>query len=281
MLLNEDVLSKTAGVVILFNSSEKSLKNILTYLPQINRLYIVDNSIETPFWIGDLLKYEDVEYIPLYNNKGVAFALNLGASRAILHGYKYLLTMDDDTYVGKGYVEHIFKFFNNYNFRENVSLISANHSKKKGIAYNEVSITMTSGNILNLDVYKKIGPFDEKLFIDHVDHEYCLRSISKGYKIIELTELQIFHELGALKKFRFPKFKITYHSPIRGYYSVRNGLYVFLKYFMKVPKISLLILKLIMIETCKILILDRKYERIKYILFALFDFSVGKFGRYE
>ena len=34
---------------------------------------------------------------------------------------------------------------------------------------------MTSGNLLNLKIAEKIGDFEEKLFIDEVDHDYCYR----------------------------------------------------------------------------------------------------------
>ena len=52
---------------------------------------------------------------------------------------------------------------------------------------------MTSGSFLNLKVYKEAGPFVDKLFIDYVDFEYCLRLKKKGFKIYKLNNTYMQH----------------------------------------------------------------------------------------
>ena len=49
-----------------------------------------------------------------------------------------------------------------------------------------------------------IGAFDESLFIDRVDTDFCLRARRKGMVIIQSPAV-LFHSLG----------RITYHEPLR------------------------------------------------------------------
>lgn len=59
---------------------------------------------------------------------------------------------------------------------------------------------ITSGTLLNLSLFQKIGGFDENLFIDAVDHEYTIKSLLTGYKIIQFPCIQLTHQIGTLVK---------------------------------------------------------------------------------
>ena len=85
---------KIAGVVVLYNPTEDVLDNIESYLCDIDRLYIIDNSIESH---QNMFKDSKITYIPLMQNKGIAYALNEGAKHAIEDSFEYLLTLDQDS----------------------------------------------------------------------------------------------------------------------------------------------------------------------------------------
>ena len=103
---------------------------------------------------------------------------------------------------------------------------------------------MTSGNLVNLDAFRQVGPFMDELFIDSVDHEYCIRLQINGYKVIQLNGVLLEHTLGERRKhlfiyplnfFKKNKSIVSYkivnnHNYIRKYYMVRNRLYVSRKY---------------------------------------------------
>ena len=55
---------------------------------------------------------------------------------------------------------------------------------------------MTSDNIINLDIYKKIGGFKDWLFIDGIDIEYCMSLHNNNYKILRIDTIEIDHNLG-------------------------------------------------------------------------------------
>jgi rhamnosyltransferase len=57
---------------------------------------------------------------------------------------------------------------------------------------------MTSGNLIHLTAHKIIGGFNEKLFIDYIDHEYCPRLHINGFSVIRANKAMLFHKVGDL-----------------------------------------------------------------------------------
>lgn len=85
-----------AGVVVLYNPDPIVIQNIQSYLPFLYVLYVIDNSESPNMNIVEQLRElgEKIKYIALGENRGVAYALNLGATLAIESGADWLLTMD-------------------------------------------------------------------------------------------------------------------------------------------------------------------------------------------
>lgn len=50
----------------------------------------------------DFSYMKKIQYIPLYDNKGLAVALNVGCRKAAQLDYEYVLTMDQDSYFDSG-----------------------------------------------------------------------------------------------------------------------------------------------------------------------------------
>nr|HPJ21580.1 hypothetical protein [Clostridia bacterium] len=102
--------------------------------------------------------------------------------------------------------------------------------------YEDINWCITSGAITNIPVLKKLGGFDEDMFIDLVDFEYCLRLGESGYRIIRANGFVLKQRLGDLFEKHIGKRRIfvTNHSPMRVYYYSRNLLYCSGKYPEKV-----------------------------------------------
>lgn len=276
---------KVAGSVVLYNSSFACIDVIQTYYSQIDRLFVIDNSdIPNKKLVEALIGYRKIQYIANNGNQGIANALNRAASLALADGYTYLLTMDDDSMAPPSLVSEMLNFLNEYTDKERVGIISVAHSQpeSKSKSYKKVPFTMTSGNLLNLDIYKIIGEFREDFFIDHVDHEYALRLKIHNYDIIELANLKLFHNLGILKKVNLFSYSISFvsHSPTRLYYLVRNGIYIIRKYFWQQPNLCLLIFALNFKESLKSMLLeDEKLKRLFFVIKAIKDGIIGKLGK--
>jgi GT2 family glycosyltransferase len=55
---------------------------------------------------------------------------------------------------------------------------------------------MTSGNIVNLDAYEKVGGWKDWMFIDCVDTDFCMNLHKHGYKVLRLNKVIMEHHLG-------------------------------------------------------------------------------------
>ncbi|MEE3343283.1 MAG: glycosyltransferase [Bacilli bacterium] len=236
---------KLAGVVVLFNPSNLVLDSINTYIDDVDVLYAVDNSSVDN---SELFKNKKIRYVANMDNLGIARALNIGADMAINDGYKYLLTMDQDSKFENKGVYKLKQMIINYSknkilidkFGSNVNKIGLyspvhvinNDPSIMGISndkYDSPINVMTSGNIINLDSYKKIGGFKDWFFIDCVDFDYCLNLRKNGYEIIRNNSIVLNHELGSfVEKKIFGKIYTTFeHNYIRRYYIVRNRHYLY------------------------------------------------------
>lgn len=274
---------KLAAVVVWYNPEHNEKDNIKSYLRYIDKLYIVDNSKKEN-------KYENnakIKYIYNGDNLGIATALNIGAKEAIKDKYDWLLTMDQDTCFKKDDVQKIFEYIKTNNVSD-VGIVSPWHNTKLHISKpkekEEYPIdVMTSGNFLNLDIYKKIGGFRDEYFIDGIDIEYCLRLRKNHYKILRLNDFSIDHNLGNIEYKRFFKkeFLCLNHDYLRVYYRVRNYNYIKEEYYDIAPKFCDILVKVKALIWCIIFYEKDKYKKIRSIWYAKRDFRKKIYGKYN
>ena len=275
---------KVAGAVILYNSKVDVIENISTYIQQVNRLYVIDNSdVKNYELINELNSIPSINYISNNGNQGIANALNVAANQAIQQGFSFLLTMDDDSKAPYDMIDRLSCFVNEYIDPARIGIVSVAHKYSNSPdVYNKVNFTMTSGNLLNLNAFKQVGGFNENLFIDYVDHEYNLRLLLDNYLIYEIKDLKLNHRLGAMKKTKLFFINIDYisHSPKRLYYLFRNSIYIFRTYIYIRPDLCLEIFWPTFKEVTKSIILeDQKGIRISYLWKALKDGFKGSLGK--
>ena len=178
--------------------------------------------------------------------------------------------MDQDSFFKNNFELFLKKLEKNKKLLKDCVIISPYHLVKFGkeILLNEhekisfVNAVMTSGNIINLKLSKRVGEFEEKLFIDEVDHEYCYRINEKKLKIARLNDVYLSHNLGEITKKFF--IKSTNHNYLRRYYITRNKLYLQKKY----PSLKKVYIKSIIKDLIKILLVQRLLDsRLQVLLF--------------
>lgn len=280
---------KIAGVVVLYNPNESVIENVKSYAQQIDTLYVVDNSEEIPRGIVEQIKkIKKVVYISNGDNFGVAKALNIGAEKSMEQGFDLLLTMDQDSKATPNMVSKMLECIKGKDM-SSVGLISPFHLHKKTLKIpkeepcQEVLTVMTSGNLLSLNAYQKVGSFMEELFIDHVDHEYCLRLNLNGFRVIQANNAILYHCLGRIStcKLLFREINFVLHDPIRSYYKTRNGFYVANKYKKIYPEFYRRFLKLFIKDIVKIFLLKNdRLKNLRMIIRGYNDFRRGLLGSF-
>ena len=276
---------KIAGVVTLYNPTDEDIKNISTYIDDIDRLYIIDNTEGKDNKVR-IPKNKKIKYLFKNENVGVATALNLGAKMAIEEGYKYLLTMDQDTTFKPGVLDKLKEVIKEQDMK-NIALVTPWHNtklldKKPKEEYDDPHDVMTSGNILNLDIYQKIGGFKDWMFIDGIDIEYCLNLRKHGYKIVRVVKAEIEHNLGDIKYKHFlgKEYICNNYSPIRRYYIMRNNHYIFDMYKDFEPSTCWRILEQKPSMKAILLFENQKYKKLRNYMRGLRDYKKGIKGKY-
>ena len=211
---------KICSVTIWYNPDEVCANNIHTYNTFVEKCYIIDNSIsDNSALISDI---PNAIYISNKENLGIAKALNIGCSKAVEDGFEWCLTMDQDSSWDKVNLQKYIEYVINNISNKNVSFAPnyINETTKTEIL--NINRCISSGNIIKLDIWQKIGMFYEPFFIDEVDYEFCYRLKENNYDIIQFQDVHMNHNLGDNKKHFFP---MLCHSGVRLYYMYRNSLY--------------------------------------------------------
>ena len=237
----------TIGMV-LFNPDnvERLYSAINSALNQVEKIYIFDNSTEIKKY-----KFSDsVIYISEHKNKGIAYAINQIMKKAQLDGYEWVVTMDQDSVLPDNIINAYSKHLNEV---PNLAIICPqvidyrrSYMKiKEEAAAEYVDFCITSASCTRISAWERIGGYDDWLFIDLVDNDFCKRITASGYRILRLNDFVLDQEFGKIvpKSERVQKFwnavaevlhndnwgKFGYSkfvNPTRVYYTCRNVIYV-------------------------------------------------------
>jgi rhamnosyltransferase len=270
---------KLGGVLILYHPDIGVLSNILTYISDLDQLIVLDNSEHIHQDIADKIRSMDkTVYIPFHENRGISYALNYALK--INYSFKYMMTMDQDSYFPTGEVRKYKEQIENCH-ELGAAVYAVNIGKKSTLpSVRPIWRTVTSGSVVDTDIAGRIGGFDENLFIDEVDHEYCYRAQKNGFKILQFTNICMHHKIGdPIRKVIFGRvFIIHSHNPVRKYYIVRNHIYVMKKY----KNIRWGYAKNLFRLFFKTLIMEKnKKLKVLYMVRGIRDGIVGKYGKYD
>lgn len=242
---NEKVI---AGVVLFNPELQRLEENICALLKQVDEIVLMDNHSANEDEIrGVSEKYSKIVWIRLNQNYGIAYALNEIMRYANKESVDWVLTMDQDSIADKNLVKIYCGYINMSNVMMMTCQICDRNTDgnihfscdKKALEYHEVKKCITSGCFTNVQKCLEIGGFDNKLFIDYVDYELCIRCIQSGYSIIEFDYPGLLHEVGKARRIQLcgknlkiaGKYFDVYHEiPLRVYYFFRNTTYIVRKY---------------------------------------------------
>ena len=281
-------VTNLACVVIWYNPTIDAVKNIQKYSIHFERIFIIDNSFSNNSNLAE--KISNSTYLSNNSNLGIAKALNIGCNFALNNNFEWCMTMDQDS---SWEHDELTLFFSEIEKIDNQEIMSfaPSHtnaiksqvgyvidSKKNGSKHNFLfkNKVMTSGNLINLKTWNLVGKFNELLFIDEVDHEFCYRLNNSGFKICEFQNIFMIHTLGNVKRTFLPR--PCKHSGVRLYYIFRNILYIkkMFPFYYKIEKYRRYMTFAIIQK-----ILEFKFKDLKYIHQGKKAFKHNNFGAYN
>lgn len=235
-----------------FGPDAEVVQRAKRHILQLDRLIIVDDG-STDSQALDELSGSGFVIIKLATNSGIAFALNTGMKIALKDGADYILNIDQDSILDEGYISKVLKTFDEAAHATRLGIVvtdAVNHvpsipPKYSPEGFGLVEEAIQSGLVVSAGCLKSIGFLDEKLFIDCVDIEFCLRARDSGWNIAVGPGTNITHSLGRQEPYRpFGRQRVhngqtvtyQYHPPFRRYYIMRNNIDLCLRNIRRRPR---------------------------------------------
>ncbi|GLI26104.1 glycosyl transferase [Agromyces rhizosphaerae] len=249
------------AVVPLFRPDHRVVDNIAALAAQVDRVYAVDDgSGQAADAVVAELADAGIRVARLERNSGIAAALNAGVRSALDDGADFVVNTDQDTLLPDGYVAACIGTFDRANAVTRLGIVCADAvngapsiptwRSPEGLGL--VPEAIQSGFVISRECLERSGLFDERLVIDCVDTEFCLRVRSHGFRIAVADGTDIAHELGEMvpyrpfgvnRRNRNGTFEYQYHSPFRQYYITRNNIDLIFRYFRSHRRWTLAVVK--------------------------------------
>lgn len=214
------------AVIIWYNPSQSDIANTHNLAEIISDVFVIDNSSQSNF---ERIENDNIRYFPLFENLGIATALNHGFQKAKDYGFKYALSLDQDSNFNPSdmhkFKKHALQLFKNRSTAIVAASLELNNKTHKPFLK---KTNITSGSMTSIEAWDTVGRFKDEFFIDHVDHEFCLRLNQRNFLIYQLPDVFMQHALGypKTKKLLGKIYTSPGYSADRLYYYFRNRLYL-------------------------------------------------------
>jgi rhamnosyltransferase len=293
---NEPKLSNTCAVVVTFRPDQALPDHLSRVAAHAPGIVMIDNGSGAKFTatLENARQRSGAMLISNPENRGQAAALNQGIDFALSRGFEWALLLDQDSGVLPQLLTGAQAAYREFPDPDKLAVIGADHDhpfhykKRKRFpnagAYREMRTVITSGSFVRLDIFRQIGGFQEDLFIDSVDDEYCMRARARGFAVIEATAFGTEHKIGAPKIVQFlgkPR-STSNHSPTRRYYMARNRSTLAARYFLRDAAWSALLVKSLLREVVFIAMFEeRKAAKLKATALGIYDAVLRRTGKLD
>jgi rhamnosyltransferase len=256
-------ITDVGGVVVAYNPDRGFEERLTKVARQVNAMIIVDNSDADGYrqLVEGICRQRGWILLSSGRNEGVGAALNRGVLRLISIGFRWALLFDQDSEPASTMCNEMIASLQRHPQAANVAVVGPNFVdtatgrshrilrrhprlgwwfKKVQVGDSDlpaVTMVITSGSLLRVDAFLECGGFDETLFIDYVDTDFCLKCLAHGWLIAVSATAKMTHSFGQRNQRRFLGFNMhpTNHSPLRHFYISRNRIAMWKRHASKAP----------------------------------------------
>ncbi len=254
-----------AAVIVRFNPPPGFDQRVAHTAAQCDFTVVVDNG-SSHAWSPDpahLPASESLHQLHNAGNLGIATALNQGIRYAARRGARSVFLLDHDSTPLPGCVGRLQRTLRQHDDMPVAAAVpriryghpdircrwpatsGSGHSVRFRFVYGArvtqpvpVDLAISSGMLLDVEHWQRLGGFDENLFIDLVDTDYCLRARRQGLRILAEPRAIVQHSLGDVEKrtlfgrmVAYP----THHNALRHYYISRNRIALIRRHAQRFP----------------------------------------------
>lgn len=232
-------------------------------LTQVGHLVIVNNGCQADILSKlERLAAEQPGSITLITSpqNNLALAQNLGIQYARDNGYKYILLLDQDSRPAEKMVEQLLDAYHADETPTSIGIVAPHMvdtntnrehyyiapwlhvafrrlEAKPNRVLEPVLWVIASGSLIPVQCFSAVGVMDESYGIDYVDKEFCLRLVSRGFRILVVSDALLHHQIGRCSDHEVLGLTVTAtnHPPARRYTIYRNRLRTCGRYGLCIP----------------------------------------------
>jgi rhamnosyltransferase len=251
----------TGAVVVTYQPDERVVERLNRIRPQVDRLVVVDNGspemerLNLQAWASG----SNSAVIANTSNRGLAAALNQGMAWNREAGAEWVVTFDQDSTPSESLVTALLASAQRAHQPHRVAIVGSNTFDEKGTRVRDrwltpgflgfkrvdcsggdladVTFVITSGALTSVRAWQELGHFDEGLFIDYIDHDFCLKAHKAGWTVGVSAEARLAHNLGSKRVIEIAgrTMRPTFHNAARHYYMARNRVWMWKRYAFRFP----------------------------------------------
>lgn len=283
------------AAVVTYHPDEGLNRRLAALATQAGALVVIDNGSSDVQRIASAAATMGGRLIANGANLGMAAALNQAGRAAREAGAAWLAMFDQDSLVPPGAIADLIALWRAHPAREHIGVLAmSRRDVSTGRDYHRpgdileetadwrlVRTAITSGSLVRMDLFDRLGGFDEALFIDGVDHEFCLRARAAGWLVVESRRTVIDHALGAIESKRIlgQEGPVSNHAPDRRFYITRNTLEICLRRPDLDPVWRRSALKYLARESLAVaLVEDQRAAKIAAMIDGVWRFARRRFG---
>ena len=239
---------KPGGVIVTFFPDAGFDERLATIAREFAPLLVVDNSAEAAVAarLRGACAAHGAELRLNTDNRGLAGALNQAFASMAQRGVTAVVVFDQDSTPEPGFAEALDALAAR---QPDAAVIGANwrdegrpdfparHLRAHPASpllfqrvpastkdLGDVSCVITSGSLFTVETWRALGGFDERLFLDLVDTDYCLRARAAGRRVAVAAGAGLRHRRGAKRPVRFlgRTWWPAFMAPVRLRYLFRN-----------------------------------------------------------
>lgn len=235
-----------AAGIVAFGPNPASFRALLSALaPSVERVFIFVNGLFDAALRTEVERaYDHVHFIWSEVNLGVGAGLNALASEALRASFGTLIVFDQDSRPEMGLVKALSTARASLIARGErpaaigPRLVPPAGTGHKGPRYRvrrgawsvgsltPVEFLPTSGTLLDLSAYGRVGPFRDDYFIDAIDLEWCMRAWARGHSCWVAQEVAMAHPIGeGAYEAKALGLRTPRQKAFRMYSYVRNNVY--------------------------------------------------------
>lgn len=292
---------KICGVVVTYYPDAEVVENLRAVVAECGSVIVVDNG-SPPETCTKLGAIAGVELLALGSNLGLGVALNRGAERASSLGRDWIVTFDQDSRPQPGMVTKLWQLHERL---PGAALIGPRleepgfgHAPYRPVCrhpnwpgcfrrplvesdLDDVTMVITSGSLMELAPWRQLGGFDESLFIDYIDIDYCLRLRQMGRSVAVASGAMLVHHLGRRQSAQVMgrDFRPMHHAPFRHYYMARNRVRMWRRHAWAVPHWAAFDLSFALYNYTRVLLFEeQRWAKVKAIVRGTWHGLLGRTG---